>query len=98
MKTYDTEIENSPDNKSMWTLNYKGNDGSEDQKIPQIGSLRETLVSAKGIRKYISSNDIQNISLFSNTVELENALTRTYEITTPQANKQTKTTDFLHKC
>lgn len=46
--------------------------------------LQEVLAAVKGIRKYISSIEIQNPTMFSNTVKLENALT--YEMTTPQVS------------
>ncbi|XP_025208664.1 tigger transposable element-derived protein 6-like [Melanaphis sacchari] len=100
VETYDADIENSSDTTSMSTQNEEEsdeeNDGSEDQEIPKIGSLREALLAVKDIRKYISSIEVQNSSLFSNTVQLENALT--YEITTPASSKQTKVTDFFQKC
>jgi len=61
-------------------------------------TLREIVLAAvKGIRKSISSVEIQNrTSLFSSTVELENALT--YEMTSRQSLNQAKVTDFFHKC
>lgn len=100
VETYDADIENSSDTTSMSTQNKEEsdeeNDGSEDQEIPKIRSLREALLAVKDIRKYISSIEVQNSSLFSNTVQLENALT--YEITTPAISKQTKVTDFFQKC
>lgn len=46
--------------------------------------------------KYISSIKIQNTSLLSNTVQLENALT--CKITISQTNKQTKVTEFFLVC
>ncbi|KAL4104528.1 hypothetical protein QTP88_019823 [Uroleucon formosanum] len=100
VETYDADIENSSDTTSMSTQNEEEsdeeNDGSEDQEIPKIRSLREALLAVKDIRKYISSIEVQNRSLFSNTVQLENALA--YEITTPAISKQTKVTVFFQKC
>ena len=57
VETYDTDIENPSDSTSMSIQNEEEsdeeNDGSEDQEIPQIGSLREALVVVKVIRNYI---------------------------------------------
>jgi hypothetical protein len=36
----------------MSTQNEEENDGSEDQEIPKIRSLREVLVAIKNIHKY----------------------------------------------
>jgi hypothetical protein len=100
VKTYDADIENPSDSTGMSTQNEEEsdeeNDGSEDKEIPKIRSLREVLLTVKDIRKYISSIKVQNSSLFSNTVQLENALT--YEITIPAISNQTKVTDFFQKC
>lgn len=100
VEIYDTNIENPSDSTNVSTQNEEEsdeeNDGSEDQEIPQIKSLREALLAVKGIRKYISSIEVQNSSLFSNTVQLEDALT--HEIITPAISKQTKVIDFFQKC
>jgi len=71
-------------------------DEPEDQVTPQIGSLREALAAMKGLRKYISSVEIQICTLlFSSTVELENVLTN--EMTSRQSLKQAKVTvSFLN--
>lgn len=97
VQTYYTDIENPSNSMSLSTLNViesgEENDGSKDQETSQIGSLREELMAVKGIRKYISSSiEIQNTSLFSNTVELENALI--YKMTMPLP-RQTKVTHFF---
>jgi hypothetical protein len=100
VETYDTDIVNPCDSAGMSTKNEEEsdeeNDESEDQEIPKIRSLREALLAVKDIRKYISSIEVLNSSLFSNTVQLENALA--YELTTPTISKQTKVTDFFQKC
>jgi len=84
VETYDTDINDST---NMSTLNEveSEEDETQDQENDltlQIGSLRETLAAAKSVRKYISSINTQNTSLFYNAVELENA--SIHEITMQQ--------------
>jgi len=70
VQIYDKNIENPPNRESNEVEIDEVNDKPRDRESPQIGSLRDALSAVKCNRKYISSIEIQNVTLFSNTVEL----------------------------
>lgn len=85
METYGTDVENPSDSMSMSTLNEMERDeenyGSEDEDEVYKRHWRQK-------RAYINKFLLMKyriISLFFNTVDLENALT--YEMTTLQASR-----------